>query len=324
MVKRLVILLVSILMAGTIAVGAILVWNTAVMVGNSSAPDGSRAEKPILLMTPSDLFSNPRLRKLAVAAQQGDVKKIDALIAQGVDVNGPGKYGITPLFSAWQVRNTKGFEALLAHGADPNNVWTTGETLLNLIAGAADPDLLELALKYGANPNLVELRTDETPIFPASQFLDGNGNVPILIKAGANLNYQSKPLMKTAMMDAAGDGHFHVVYNLLVAGADYRLRDANNHDIRHWIEFAYGISMSNEQRRWRDRAIDFLKQHKFWNGDDSNRFEPDLIGELQSCVDCVDYSARLYDPSLGRLLSVSYPFVHCVLLGANGRNGARH
>lgn len=264
MANRLLVLSVLVLVAGAIAAGA-------VMVGNSSVPDGPQSEKPILLMTPSDLFSDPQLRELAVAAQHGDVKKIDALIAEGVDVNGQGEYGITALFSAWQARNEKGFEALLNHGADPNNIWTTGDTLLNEIAGASDPDFLKLALKYGANPNLVAPRSDETPLFPAAQFLDGNGSVPILIKAGANLNYQRKPLMKTAMMDAAGVGHFHVVYDLLVAGANYRLQDANNHDIRHWIEFASGISMSDEQRRWRNRAIEFLKQHKFWNGDDSNK-----------------------------------------------------
>ncbi len=256
MIKSLVILVSSILVISGITAGAVMV--------NTSAHDGPKPEKPILLMTPSDLFPNLQLRMLAMAAQHGNVKKIDTLIAQGVDVNGRGRYGITPLFSAWQARNKKGFEALLDHGADPNNISADGHTLLNEIAGASDPYFLKLALKYGANPNLVAPRLGETPLFPAAQFLDGNVNVPILIKAGGNLNHQRKPLMKTAMMDAASVGHFNVVYELLVAGANYKLKDVNGHDVRYWIR----RSRADYQPLWRERIIGFLKQHNFWNDND--------------------------------------------------------
>jgi len=262
MLKRLIILSALILSSGAIAAGA-------VMIGSSSTHNGpeSESEKPILLMTPSELFPNTQLRALAITAQHGNVKKIDALIAQGVDVNGKGKFGITPLFSAWQARSKVGFKALLEHGADPNNIWTTGHTLLNEIAGTSDPYFLKLALKYGANPNLVAPRSDETPLFPAAQFLDGNGNVPILIKAGANLDYQRKPLMNTAMMDAAGVGHFKVVYELLEAGADYKLKDAKGDDFRYWIR----LSRADYQPHWRKRIIEFLKQHNFWNDKDAKK-----------------------------------------------------
>lgn len=256
MMKRLAIVVGLVLLAVGIAAGAIVM--------NTSAQDGQKSEKPILLMTPADLFSNPQLRALAVAAQHGDVKRIDNLIAQGVDVNGSGRYGIAPLFSAWQARNKEGFEALLKHGANPNNIWTTGHTLLNLIAGSSDPDLLKLALKYGADPDLVAPRLDETPIFAAVEYRNGNVNVPILIKAGANLNYQKKPSMKTAIMDAAELGQFDLVYELLEAGADYKLKDTRGRDLRDSIRFSYRITMKPIQHHWRDRVIEFLKQHGFW------------------------------------------------------------
>lgn len=253
MVKRFAILVVSTMVAGAIAAGAVMV--------NTSAQDNPSPEKPILIMTPSELFSHPRLRALAVAAQHGNVKKIDALLAKGVDVNGEGKYGITPLFSAWQARNKAGFRALLERGADPNNIWTTGHTLLNLIAATSSPDFLKLALKYGANPNLVAPRVDETPLFAASEFPKGNVNVPILIKAGADLDYQSKPSMNTAMMVAAIGGNFDVVYELLKAGANYKIKDANGRDVRFWIR----LSRADYKPYWRKRIIAFFQQHNFWN-----------------------------------------------------------
>ena len=219
-------------------------------------------EKPILLMTPSDLFSNPELRELAVAAQHGNVQKIDALIARGVNVNGKGRYGITSLFSAWQARNKVGFRALLDNGANPNNIWSGGYTLLNEIAASSSPSFLKMALQHGANPNLVEPRSDETPLFPAVEFPEGNVNVPILIKAGGDLNHQSKPLMKTAMMEAAAVGHFRVVYELLIAGANFKLKDKYGRDIRYPIK----RSLADYQPLWRHRIIKFLKQHNFWDG----------------------------------------------------------
>ena len=56
----------------------------------ASGASKSVADKPIDLMSPAELFSDPGLRALARAAQHGNIKKIDALIAKGVNVNGKG------------------------------------------------------------------------------------------------------------------------------------------------------------------------------------------------------------------------------------------
>lgn len=221
-------------------------------------------DKPILAMKPNELFSKPQLRQLAVAAQHGNVQKIDDLIAQGADVNGKGKYGIAPLFSAWQARNKAGFETLLDKGANPNNVWTTGETLMNLLAGTADPYFLKSALKHGGNANLVEPRTGQTPLLAAVIYSAGRRNIPTLIGAGANLDYQTPKHEETATMVAAGLGQFKVVYELLAAGAGYRLTDANDRDLRDSIISFSTHNISQVQCQYRRRVIAFLKQHHFW------------------------------------------------------------
>ncbi len=229
----------------------------------------AKQEKPTLYMTPSDLFQNRRLRQLAQAAQHGNAKKISGLIAQGVNVNGHGKYGIGPLFSAVQAGNKLGFETLLNRGADPNNVWTNGHTLLNVIACCThDPYFMEQALKHGANSNLVEPKTGMTPIM-AAVTVSGKVNIPPLIRAGANLNHQipsgkGSPLFpiagETAMMGATGD-MFDVVYKLLEAGADYRLKDDRGWNLADYIKYSFRATVSSDQAHWRDKVIEFLKKH---------------------------------------------------------------
>ena len=244
------------------------------------AKNGPEPDKPIMYMTPAELFSNPQLRQLAVAAQKGRVKKIDALIAAGVNVNGKGKYGITPLFSAVQVGNKKGFDALLNHGADPNVIGTDGYTLMNQIACCSPvPYFMEMALKHGANPNLVEPATGKTPLI-AAVTVTGKVNIPPLIKAGANLNYETPVEKTTAMMDAVLDGQFDVVYELLEAGADYGLRDYRGKGNRGWnlenyIKFSFRANVSPEQRQSRNRVIEFLKQHNAWSGE-AVKWTPDF------------------------------------------------
>jgi hypothetical protein len=256
------------------------------MMSSKNAEGTAQPDKPIMYMTPSELFADPQLRQLAVAAQHGNIKKIDALIAKGVDVNGHGKYGIGPLFSATQTGNKAGFTALLDHGANPNNVWTDGYTLMNSIACCShDPYFMEQALKYGGDPNLVEPHTGKTPILAAIT-VSGKVNIPPLIKARANLNYQA-PIWKggspkyppsggeTAMIEAVADQQFDVIYELLEAGADYRLRDGRGWNLEDHIKFAFRLNVSLEQNRWSENVVEFLKRHNAWSGATSgNRTHP--------------------------------------------------
>lgn len=223
--------------------------------------------KPILLMTPSDLFSDPQLRALAVAAQHGNVKKVDALIAQGVNVNGKGRFGIEPLFSAWQARNKKGFKALLDHGANPNVIETGGYTLLNEIAQSEDPHFMKLALAHGANPNLVEPRSGETPIFVAAANPYGKANVPLLIKAGADLNHQGKN-GETPLMGAAGSNQYDVVYSLLEHGADYRLKDKWGKTVAWDITNSEkNMDKSGSAGAWLNKVVRLLAEKGFLTSD---------------------------------------------------------
>ncbi len=246
------------------AIFFVMVVASTAMSQTYDAGTGEQPDKPILLMKPAELFANQQLRQLAIAAQHGNVKKIDALIAQGVNVNGKGKYGITPLFSAWQARNIAGFQELLNHGANPNNVWTVGDTLMDLLAGSDDPNFLKLALEHGGDPNLMEPETGRTPLLASVIFTNGRGNIPLLIEAGAGLDYQTPHMEETAMMIAAGLGQFKIVHELLEAGADYRVKNSRGWDIRHVITNFNAHNMRPAESRARECVISFLKKHHFW------------------------------------------------------------
>lgn len=249
---------------------------TAVMMMILSGCTGnameSEPDKPIDVMTPTELFADPGLRALAEAAQHGNVKKIDALIAKGVNVNGKGRYGETPLYAAFQVRNKRGFKALLEHGANPNFIDANGQTLMNDIAGYSSTYFMKLALKHGGDPNLVAPRSGETPLFFAVA-PDGKQNIGLLLRAGANLNMQDKDGY-TALMMAAIYNQYDAVYELLEAGADYKLKNTSGHDVRVLVDLSSG-TMKHSGSAWKSlqKVIAFLKAHDFWPPPKSQQYD---------------------------------------------------
>jgi hypothetical protein len=234
-----------------------LVFFGATLLGCSRGPTGGGA--------PRDFFTDPNVISLVLASERGDVKEIDRLVSLGTNVNARGKDGITPLYFPMWAKNKAGFLRLLEHGANPNLQLTgssgVGSSVTNDSARAEnDSEWLEIVLKHGGNPNLVNPQgsgcKNSTPIFEAVRSRRAK-NLDLLIEAGAKIDYQDA-CGDTAMIYAAGANYFDSVYRLLEAGADYRIRNTNGHDVVDWIVWS-NCNPKSELGQWREKAVDFLK-----------------------------------------------------------------
>lgn len=228
--------------------------NGCAMAAKTSAPwDSFRVNNAYAI------FADKKAAELAVAAAKGDTNAIDRLLSEGADVNAIGEYGQTPLFWSLYAHNKRGFEYLLEKGADPNARDRNGDGVMHLAAGDEDPNYLRLALAHKGDPNLTDTRgVFPTPLFRALQPLH-NDNLDLLIAGGADINYRDVS-QQTPMITAAGGNKYDKVYLLLIAGADYRLTDVWSETIVRNIEHN-GFDSAGYQGPWRDKVIDFLRQH---------------------------------------------------------------
>ena len=191
-----------------------------------------------------DYFHSKIQIQLAEAAAEGRTNRMQSLISEGANVNGVGRYGLTPLFWAMARQNIKGFTFLLDHGANPNvAVEAEGnwqETALDFAARINDSRYLEELLKHGADPNGVVGSTRTTPIFSAA-LLAGTNNIAILLRHGADINWQTTG-GTTPMEYAIEGGAFRAALFLYHAGANPLIKDK------------WGYSSIDTLRRFGDRG----------------------------------------------------------------------
>lgn len=216
------------------------------------------AQKSLIFMSLETMFPDPKVRNLAKAASRGQVRKINELAAQGIDVNSRGAQNATPLFLA--MGNIKGFKRLLELGASPNQIFGDGSSIMYWVAIHSDVRFLKLALEYEGNPNLVAGSLKETPIF-SMMGPDNKNKIPIIIQAGADMNYQ-RSNGETPIMVAAGLGQFDTVLYLLEQGADYKIRNVyNQNTLMDVIAFRRTtMDPKNNLTKWMNKVIDWLEK----------------------------------------------------------------
>ena len=228
--------------------------NSCAMAAKTDAPwDSFRVNNAYAI------FADKKVAELAIAAAKGDSKAIDRLLAEGANVNAVGEFGQTPLFWSLYAHNKVGFEKLLEKGADPNARDQNGDGVMHLAAADEDPDYLRLGLAHHGDPNLRDTRgVFPTPIFRALQPLK-NDNLNLLISSGADINYRDVS-EQTPIISAANGNQYEKVYLLLRAGADYKVKNVWGNTIVRNIEHN-GFDKAVDTGGWRDKVIDFLRQH---------------------------------------------------------------
>ena len=191
-----------------------------------------------------------------------DLETARLLIGAGAGVKLADRYGVTPLYLACSNGNAAMIRLLLDAGADPNSADPTGETALMTAANAGDleavkalldrgaavdakdpnfqqtalmvavranhPDVVRLLLERGAAVN-AKTRTGETPGWILPNSVPGFGHGIGIVRGGlpARGSRYFIPGALTPLLYAARDGRLEIVKNLVAAGADLKLTDAN-------------------------------------------------------------------------------------------------
>jgi uncharacterized protein len=156
---------------------------------------------------------------LHLAANNGQVAVLQALLARGCDPNGRDGTGRMPLHAALEqgAESLPLVRALVAHGADPEASDANGETPFGLALGKAD---IESWLSWNEWPlPRRPLRADDLPLAAAA---GDSGAVARLLDLGFAVDTCDSQ-GASALLRACGAGHRDVAERLLAAGADVTL-----------------------------------------------------------------------------------------------------
>lgn len=211
----------------------------------------------------SDSPNEKQVSRLFEVAEKGDIDALDLLLKDGVNINSHGPDKRTAALRALEAENKNVYAALLRHGANPNTVSSDGKSVMNQAALKSSSFWLEQALKYKGDPDLENTGNKFFPGFTPLFYAISEGrieNTKLLIKAGANLNHLDKsktpPLLK-----AAGRGSYDIVYCLVEAGADFRLKDGNGQDLVGWLsERNERFVPAEDQKPWFRKTVDEVKK----------------------------------------------------------------
>ena len=183
-------------------------------------------ENPLYAMHVTDMFPGDRqAQALALAAADGDIGRMDRLVAKGADVNAVGSHGVTVPTWVLYHPNKRGFKHLLELGADPNIYWKDGTTLLHWITRMTDRvgiEYLQMALDIGGgDPNVQRPYNGKRPIQNTFMLTKNKLDAfALLYNAGAEIDYKDK--LDVPLVDhAASSENFDLVYFLLGKGVDY-------------------------------------------------------------------------------------------------------
>jgi hypothetical protein len=101
---------------------------------------------------PQNFLRHPLPYRLHKTAQSGDVRRMRELIADGIDVNAPGKSGVTALFYTANTGTVEGAWLLLDNGADADYQTSEGGTPLHGAIFKQHTNLSLFLLENGVGP----------------------------------------------------------------------------------------------------------------------------------------------------------------------------
>jgi len=175
---------------------------------------GPLTAQPLSVPKPEQVQGSP----VAEAARQGDLQTVQALLQQGLDVNGWGKDGTPALHWAVRVNDQDLVAVLLAAGADVNGANRYGLAPIHVAVQHRHADMVQRLLEAGASVELADA-SGELPLLQATQLGDP-ALVDLLLANGAQVDARDLNYGQSALMLAVREGHAGLVQRLLAAGAN--------------------------------------------------------------------------------------------------------
>jgi len=193
------------------------------------------------LYPPAYFYTDTKTIELCEAISNADEKKITQLLQKGADINKVGKDGMTPLLWAFKcalkTKKQKIYEMVLKKGGNPNIVITgsglKNKSVMYLVCMMDDSEYLEITLKYA------KFKKDErVSVKDLINAIDASNSslkkVKMLVASGVDINkayYGDVPIIFAAHLN-----QWHIVYYLLCAGADPKIKGNNSFDLAQIIE----------------------------------------------------------------------------------------
>lgn len=187
-------------------------------------PEGAGAQ------VPPNAAEIAQYRGLHAAAQRGDTKEIERLVAAHADLDATDRYARTPLHVAAHARKPEAVRVLMKAGAKHHLLERDRYDAVTIAAVANDEATLSVLLAEGASAKLVTSRYDGTALIAAAH-LGHHGVVRQLIAAKAPLDHVNNlhwtALIEAVVLGNGGPNHIATVRALVDAGANLQLTDRN-------------------------------------------------------------------------------------------------
>lgn len=187
------------------------------------------AAVPAAAQTPPSAAEVAAYTGLHRAAANGDIARIQSLLAEGADPNARDAQGRTPLHVAAHRRQYAAARALLRAGADPNALDAQRYDAATIAAVADDVEMLKLVLAGGNKATNITSPYDGTALIAAAH-LGHDEVVRTLIAAGAPLDHVNNlgwtALIESIVLGDGGKRHIACLTALVKAGAGVNIADS--------------------------------------------------------------------------------------------------
>lgn len=174
---------------------------------------------------------------LLTAIESGDIERVNALLAEGADVNAAAPNGHRPLHLAAAAGNLAIVQALIGAGVDVNAADPDGQSPLHRGATAGHFEVVNVLVAAGATIDLRD-QNQRTALWYAA----ANGRIDaleVLLAAGADLNAADRN-GETPLFAALLAAHGTAANTLLATGADVSIAEQRHGLTPLHVAAAYG------------------------------------------------------------------------------------